>query len=372
MNAPRPGARLVAPRRGPRLPTIAAIAVVGFMGVAAPATLACTTFLQTAGTLVGKSYDWHDGSGQVLLNPRGLAKRALVMDPGAPLEWTSRFASLTFNQYGRELPNGGLNEAGLVVEIMWLRDTTYPLADARPAVSELQLVQHLLDTAASVDEAVAAARRVRVSPLYATIHWLICDATGHCAALEYLDGQLVVTDRPEHAALTNDPYAECAHFLGGSPGPDDGSRSSKARFARAAARGAGASATGDPVAAAFATLDAVSQGSYTQWQIVYDPASLTVHWRTQAQHARKSASLRALAADCSPPEEATQGRAAARLLDIDHEPAGDATGAFTAWTGEDNRAQLTRAVGRLRGPRALRMLVPIAAGYPTSLTCSAR
>ncbi len=56
------------------------------------------------GPLVGKSYDWNDERGLVVVNKRGVIKRALVLSPGnAPARWTSRFASLTFNQYGREL-----------------------------------------------------------------------------------------------------------------------------------------------------------------------------------------------------------------------------------------------------------------------------
>jgi penicillin V acylase-like amidase (Ntn superfamily) len=27
---------------------------------------------------------------------------------------------VTFNQYGRNFPSGGMNEAGLVIELMWL------------------------------------------------------------------------------------------------------------------------------------------------------------------------------------------------------------------------------------------------------------
>ena len=42
------------------------------------------------------------------------------MDPrkakGTPASWVSKYGSVTFNQYGRELPTGGMNEAGLVVE----------------------------------------------------------------------------------------------------------------------------------------------------------------------------------------------------------------------------------------------------------------
>src|SRR4051812_31849081 len=115
----------------------------------------CTAFLLTTanGPLVGKCYDWHMGQGMVLVNKRGLAKRALPLAPGdRPAEWVSRHASVTFNQYGRELPNAGMNDAGLVVEILWLDSSAFPPPDARPTVNELQWIQYQLDNHATVAE----------------------------------------------------------------------------------------------------------------------------------------------------------------------------------------------------------------------------
>src|SRR5258706_3986293 len=102
-----------------------------------PLTVAlCTTFLVEAGgeRAVGKCYDWHLGHGMVVANARGRVKRAIVLAPGErAAEWRAEHASLTFNQYGVELPNGGMNDAGLVVEIMWLDSTVVPAPDAPPA-----------------------------------------------------------------------------------------------------------------------------------------------------------------------------------------------------------------------------------------------
>jgi choloylglycine hydrolase len=138
---------------------------------------------------VGKSYDWSLGHGAVVANPRGLAKRALVSARGErPAEWVGRYASVTFNQYGREFPNGGMNEAGLVVEIMWLASSRTPPRDGRPVVNELQFIQYLLDTSATVDDVLRAATAVRVVPVHAKVHYLACDRHGACAALEHIGG----------------------------------------------------------------------------------------------------------------------------------------------------------------------------------------
>src|SRR5262245_38377345 len=103
----------------------------------AAAIFACTTFCLGRGdnVVIGKSYDWHTPDGMVVINKRGVDKRGMPPADGErPATWKSRYASITFNQYGRELPQGGMNEAGLVVEIMWLDDTQLAPPDERPAV----------------------------------------------------------------------------------------------------------------------------------------------------------------------------------------------------------------------------------------------
>src|SRR5262245_4198504 len=123
----------------------------------------CTTFLIDAGSekMVGKCYDWHRGEGLVVANARGRLKRALTLNPRErPAAWRAEHASLTFNQYGVEMPNGGMNDAGLVVEVMWLDSTRLPPPDQRPVVGELQIIQYLLDRFATVSDVAAHADEV--------------------------------------------------------------------------------------------------------------------------------------------------------------------------------------------------------------------
>ena len=150
------------------------------LALSAPAVEACTTFMMSKDgpVIVAKSYDWEHDDGIVHRNPAGLQKRGLLLSPDdRPLEWVSRHASLTFNQYGREMPNGGMNDAGLVVEIMWLSGAGWPSPDARPALNELQWIQYQLDMYTSTAEVVAAADQIRVAPIHGEVHYMVCDAT---------------------------------------------------------------------------------------------------------------------------------------------------------------------------------------------------
>ena len=95
-----------------------------------PLLEACTTFCVRAGdqVLFGRNYDFEIGDGMVMVNPRRRAEDGYL--PGGP-SWRSAHGSITFNQFGRGFPMGGMNEAGVVVELMWLDDTRYPEIDAR-------------------------------------------------------------------------------------------------------------------------------------------------------------------------------------------------------------------------------------------------
>lgn len=128
-------------------------------------TTACTTFLLTKnGQMVfGRNYDWISGSGMVCTNLRGLGKTSMKSEDGPAITWTSKYGSITFNQYGKEFPTGGMNEKGLVVELMWLDGTQYPKEDKRAALSVLQWIQYQLDCSETVEQVIASNEVVSIS-----------------------------------------------------------------------------------------------------------------------------------------------------------------------------------------------------------------
>jgi choloylglycine hydrolase len=241
-------------------------------GVLTPSHVAaCTTFClrHGPGVILGKNYDWHLGMGLVLRNGRGIAKQADAPQGTASARWVSRFGSLTFNQYGREFPSGGMNEVGLAVELMWLDETRYPAPDARPALGCLQWIQYQLDTAASVEDLLQSDAKVRIDAR-APLHFLVADRSGDVATVEFLDGRLTTHRGPDLpvAALTNNEYAASVDFLkqaDASRDPAEGPGSLE-RFARTArrVRDFGAHPPTDPVAFAFATLEWAASTSWTR------------------------------------------------------------------------------------------------------------
>jgi penicillin V acylase-like amidase (Ntn superfamily) len=331
---------------------------------------ACTVFgLHTEDAwIVGKNYDWSIGEGLVIVNKRGVAKVACTAD--TPARWTSEYGSITFNQYGRELPTGGMNEAGLVVESLWLDEAAYPPPDSRPTVSDLQWVQYQLDTAGSVDEVVASDALIRINPdPAAPLHFFVCDAQGDCAAIEFLDGQMVVhtgADMP-YPALTNNTYTESEAFARGltdhplSPASEGGL--SLKRFVWAARDVAefDPATVPSPVDYAFGAL-AKTAGPMTQWRIVYDAGNGQIFFLTRANPNIRSFDTDNFDFACGTP---------VMVLDMSGAGLGDVAAGFKAYSRQANLELIRTAFSGtdfLAGvPEAARVRL---ACYPESLRCA--
>jgi choloylglycine hydrolase len=255
-----------------------------------------------------------------------------------------------------------MNEKGLVVEIMWLNDSRYPAKDARPSLNELQWIQYHLDNHATVAEVVASAPKLRVAPAYAKVHYMACDAGGACATFEYLGGKLVVHEGEglPAPALTNHPYDESVAYLRKAGAEAPPGRGSLPRFARAA-KAAESKEKGDPKERALKLLDSVSQGSYTKWNIVYDPKNLSVHFRTYDAKGLKTLNVAEVAASC---------KQAPVALDMnDRALEGDVTKSLTPMTLQRNRDLVKKSLAGLGGALPA-PLVEALVVYPSTLRCA--
>lgn len=275
--------------------------------------IACTSFcLQDADNLVfTKNYDWHLDHGLLIVNKRNVAKTALLLDQSErPAQWVSKYGSVTFNQYGREVPNGGINEAGLAIEGLMLPETQYPTPDDRPAV--LSWIQYQLDNHSTIEQVIGSDKRIRESEVAGLpIHYALCDREGNMATVEFIDGKLVYHegDTLPVKVLTNDTYANSLAYLkryagfGGTERIAYSSRTSLDRFVCAADRirkyrpGNGTSI----IDYAFDCLASVNQGDKTKWMIVYDLKRLQIHYKTLHNSKLKSIRLRDFDFDCHTP-----------------------------------------------------------------------
>lgn len=339
-----------------------------------PSLHPCTTFVfkNNGGWIFGRNYDFETEAGLITVNKRGVAKTALL-SPGIasePAKWVSKYGSVTFNQFGRELPLGGMNEAGLVIELMWLTQTEYPNADQRPALRELQWIQYQLDTAATVQDVIASDKVVRIEAIGAQpIHFLLCDRKGGVAAIEFLGGRMQVhagKDLPIKA-LTNSTYEYCLEFFKLTKGNEaqpsfKQADNSRRRFVYAA-RGTQAweaKPSGDPVAHAFQILDEADQ-SNSRFRIVYDTKAGVIYFRTKSTPNVRSVDFRKFDFSCGTP---------VKVLDVLANLEGDVTRQFQDYTWEANYALIKKAFSEtsfLRGTPDATMMV--LSKYPETLRC---
>lgn len=253
---------------------------------------ACSTFVfkgPRGEILFGRNLDFPSQHGHIEVNLRGVNKRAFTMPGTHGFTWLSRYGSISLNQNGRDFPYGGMNEAGLVIEQMWLRETVYPEPENRGELMELQWIQYQLDTAATVEDVIASDAVVRISrDSFTPLHFLVADAKGSVAAIEFLDGVMVVHrgDALPHAVLTNCRYTDSLRYLeaktsNASTYFNDWTRNSSGRFMTAVgAMEDFPSRRSRQVPHAFEILRLVSQGSGTKWSVVYDIPRKEVHIMT--------------------------------------------------------------------------------------------
>lgn len=292
-------------------------------------SFACTTFcINKNGQIVfGRNYDWVTGAGIVNTNQRGLFKTSLKTGNAATISWISAYGSITFNQYGKEFPTGGMNEKGLVVELMWLDGTRYPSADNRPAVGVLQWLQYQLDNAETVADVIGSDSKIRIGENDTPLHYLVADASGNVVAIEFLNGKMIVHKGKglPFPVLTNDTYASSvatARPLAGKKVSLE--NNSLDRFVKACNMVTKFNETdvSMPVTEfAFSILDKVAQGSFTKWSIVYDITNKKIHFKTEANKTIKTISFASFDFACSKPY---------KMFNMNQDGAGDVSNRFTA------------------------------------------
>ncbi len=256
-------------------------------------SFACTTFFinKNGQMIFGRNYDWVTGNGMVCTNQKGLSKTSDKTKDGETISWISLYGSITFNQYGKEFPTGGMNEKGLVVEMMWLDGTEYPAADERPAIGELQWIQYQLDNCSTIDELIETDKKLRISSKgTAPLHFLVADANGNAATIEFFEGKIKVhkgSNLP-FPVLTNDTYSssiEQTKSATTSAGENSLSFTNNSidRFAKACnmvTRFQETAISTSVIDYSFSILDQVAQGSHTKWSIVYDITNKKIHFKT--------------------------------------------------------------------------------------------
>ncbi len=294
--------------------------------------------------------------GVLIVNRRDVEKQSFRAGiVGDYFKWVSRYGSVTFAEAGIEFAQNGMNEAGLVVDTLYLRASEAPEPDSRAPLDSGSWVQYVLDTCGSVEAAVAVDSRVRIDEEQEVrSHFFLADASGDCAVFEYLDGRLVVyrgEDLP-FRVLTNMRYERAvkAHERGGArwwwANPDDSAQRFSHVVDRLETFAAGVTAGPDDDAGhagavdyGFETLDDPFIDPVAQWSVVHDLRARRVWFRTAASPAPRYVSLEHLDFSCDAPT---------LTLDVNAELRGDVTSSLAPYDHDTNLGLFLEFVRRFR------------------------
>lgn len=137
------------------------------------------------------------------------------------------------------------------------------------------------------------------------LHFLVSDASGNVAAIEYIDGNMLVrkNDDLPYKVLANCTYQHSLDYktsIGNNKAEDhnEWTKNSSGRFARAAGLIQDYSEKDDIIDYSFNILDSVSQPGNTQWNIVYDPVNLKVYYKSSLRPERQMIDMRLIDFSC--------------------------------------------------------------------------
>ena len=162
--------------------------------------------------VTGRTMDWkEDPQSNIYFFPRGMERRGGKTDN--TIKWTSVYGSVVTAGYDIGVCDG-MNEKGLVANLLFLAESDYHRPDDKRPVMGLSIwTQSVLDNFATVDEAVEVLGKevFRIDDpdlpngAKSTLHLSISDPTGNSAIFEYINGNLVIHHGRDCLVMTNSP-----------------------------------------------------------------------------------------------------------------------------------------------------------------------
>ncbi|WCM42256.1 linear amide C-N hydrolase [Flavobacterium sp. CBA20B-1] len=181
-------------------------------------TNACTRVVYKGSNqtvITARSMDWKDEiDANLWIFPRGMERSGNVGK--SSVTWSSKYGSVITSAWDIATTDG-INEKGLVANVLWLVESQYPKFDpkaSKPGLTISAWAQYVLDNYATVKEAVNDLEKesfVVVSDFipgtdkFTTLHLSISDASGDNAIFEYIGGKLKIHHDPSYTVMTNSP-----------------------------------------------------------------------------------------------------------------------------------------------------------------------
>lgn len=239
------------------------LAVV-FLLLLIPSAEACTAFSFNGADgrkYLAKNFDWPEGNVAIWQNPVGASH-------GSITKWNSKFGSTTIHllSHGLSVPLGGINQAGLTLEVLMCLQTQLPEGEGKPQVDELEWLQYQLDNYSTIDQIEKNIGQFKIKRAHGPVHYYGCDKS-ECFVIEFEKGQPKIYRKGSlpFEALSNSLYDRSETHMQDpihvANGPQD-------RFNKAA-QAAGKTVKTSTIEYAAKNL-AEFTVPQTKWNIIYD------------------------------------------------------------------------------------------------------
>lgn len=198
-----------------------AVSIATLMAFASGPASACTSFTlksQNGDVVYGRTLEFSlKLDSKLIVIPRNLAIKGRGPDgqAGTGLAYTTKYGATGANGFGEPLLVDGINEKGLAAGMLYFpglaefQDVTP--TEAANSIASYELVTYILTQFATLDEVKTGLGKIKVNrsiqatlKIPAPVHVTVHDAKGNSIVIEYVGGELQITDNPT-SVMTNAP-----------------------------------------------------------------------------------------------------------------------------------------------------------------------
>jgi len=185
---------------------------------------ACSEFMLPGNANIkvsGRTMDWNENlhSAFVVVPKKHKVYSYIDGDDQSPIKqamsWHTKYGYIGINVYNLPLFFDGLNEKGLSVALLFLKDTQYPKPDVNhnKNISMIHLLQYILGKCASVKDVKNRLKKITICGLHLPqlkgnhgVHLIVHDADGNSLVIEAENGKIKQYDNKDASVLSNSPF----------------------------------------------------------------------------------------------------------------------------------------------------------------------
>jgi choloylglycine hydrolase len=196
--------------------------IAAFMMMGPAVSHACTSFLlpgSDGGFVYGRTLEFGvDIQSRGIAIARNYAMQGTGVEgkPNTGLKWTTKYAAIGSAALGLPILVDGFNEKGLAGGMLYAPGITeyqeVAPAESAQSIASYEMLVYALTNFATVDQAREGFKKIKVnrSPQKAfkgvvQLHLTLHDASGQSIVIEYIGGELQISDNPT-SVLTNAPH----------------------------------------------------------------------------------------------------------------------------------------------------------------------